>query len=213
MRPHPRRAGVHVVLAAVALAGCGGEPGPDHREWRVSSGDWRGTRYSSLDQIDRNDVRGLEPAWIFRTGDMRQAPASIIECTPIVIDGTMYLTTPRLKVVELEARGLPPTGTFNIGGPLVTVGGLVFIGAAMDEPFHAYDAETGALLWEYQMDAGGYARPATFEVDGRQHLVIAAGGGGKPETRPGDACYCFALPGGQGAGEGARSRSRLGASR
>jgi quinoprotein glucose dehydrogenase len=94
----------------------------------------------------------------------------------------------------LAARGLPATGTFNIGGPLVTAGGLVFIGAAMDERFHAYDAATGALLWEHGLDAGGYASPATFEVDGRQYVVIAAGGGGKPETRPGDAYYCFALP-------------------
>jgi len=94
----------------------------------------------------------------------------------------------------LEARGLPPTGTFNIGGPLVTAGGLVFIGAAMDERFHAFDAETGKLLWQFQMDAGGYASPATFEVGGRQYVVIAAGGGGKPETRPGDSYYCFALP-------------------
>ena len=94
----------------------------------------------------------------------------------------------------LEARGLPPTGTFNIGGPLVTAGGLVFIGAAMDERFHAFDAATGKLLWEFQMDAGGYASPATFEADGRQYVVIAAGGGGKPETRPGNAYYCFALP-------------------
>jgi quinoprotein glucose dehydrogenase len=95
---------------------------------------------------------------------------------------------------ELEARGLPPTGTFNIGGPLVTAGGLVFIGAAMDERFHAFDAASGKLLWEYPMDAGGYASPATFEADGRQFVVIAAGGGGKPETRPGNAYYCFALP-------------------
>ena len=94
----------------------------------------------------------------------------------------------------LEARGLPATGTFNIGGPLVTAGKLVFIGAAMDERFHAFDAETGKLLWEYQMEAGGYASPATFEADGRQYVVIAAGGGGKPETRPGNAYYCFALP-------------------
>jgi quinoprotein glucose dehydrogenase len=94
----------------------------------------------------------------------------------------------------LEALGLPPTGTFNIGGPLVTAGGLVFIGAAMDERFHAFDAATGKLLWEFQMDAGGYASPATFEADGRQYVVIAAGGGGKPETRPGNAYYCFALP-------------------
>jgi quinoprotein glucose dehydrogenase len=100
---------------------------------------------------------------------------------------------------ELAARGLPPTGTFNIGGPLVTAGGLVFIGASMDERFHAYDADNGRLLWEYSMDAGGYASPATFEVEGRQYVVIAAGGGGKPETRPGDAYYCFALPRGSRA--------------
>lgn len=95
---------------------------------------------------------------------------------------------------ELEARGLPPTGTFNMGGPLATAGGLIFIGAAMDERFHAYDSDTGKLLWQYQLDAGGYASPSTFEVSGRQYVVIAAGGGGKPETKPGDAYYCFALP-------------------
>jgi len=93
----------------------------------------------------------------------------------------------------LEKRGLPPTGTFNIGGPIVTAGGLVFIGAAMDERFHAFDKATGKLLWEFQMEAGGYATPATFEIKGRQYVVIAAGGGGKPETRPGNAYYCFAL--------------------
>ena len=95
----------------------------------------------------------------------------------------------------LEAKGVPPTGTFNIGGPLVTAGGLVFIGAAMDERFHAFDKATGKLLWEFQMDAGGYATPATYEINGRQHVIIAAGGGGKPETQPGNAYYCFALPG------------------
>jgi quinoprotein glucose dehydrogenase len=95
---------------------------------------------------------------------------------------------------KLEARGEPPTGTFNIGGPLVTKGGLVLIGAAMDERFHAYDKESGDLLWEYQMESGGYASPATYEIDGRQYVIIAAGGGGKPGTKKGDAYYCFALP-------------------
>jgi quinoprotein glucose dehydrogenase len=94
----------------------------------------------------------------------------------------------------LEAKGIPPTGTFNIGGPLVTAGGLVFIGAAMDERFHAFDKSTGKLLWEFQMEAGGYATPATYGIKDRQYVVIAAGGGGKPETKPGNAFYCFALP-------------------
>jgi quinoprotein glucose dehydrogenase len=95
---------------------------------------------------------------------------------------------------KLEAQGIPPTGTFNIGGPLVTAGGLVFIGAAMDERFHAFDKSTGKLLWEYQMEAGGYATPATYSINGRQYIVIAAGGGGKPGTKAGNAYYCFALP-------------------
>ena len=95
---------------------------------------------------------------------------------------------------KLEQRGVSPTGTFNIGGPVVTRGGLVFIGAAMDERFHAFDKYTGELLWEHQMNAGGYATPATYMLDGRQFVVIAAGGGGKPGTRKGDAFYCFALP-------------------
>ncbi|MCB1094346.1 MAG: PQQ-binding-like beta-propeller repeat protein [Verrucomicrobiae bacterium] len=95
---------------------------------------------------------------------------------------------------ELEVQDHPPTGTFNMGGPIVTAGRLIFIGASMDERFHAYDQETGKLLWEYQLPAGAYATPATFEINGKQFIAIAAGGGGKPGTRSGDAIYCFALP-------------------
>jgi quinoprotein glucose dehydrogenase len=108
--------------------------------------------------------------------------------------GKVKWTVPLGTYPKLEKRGEPPTGTFNIGGPLVTKGGLVFIGAAMDERFHAFDKDTGELLWEYQMESGGYASPATYEIDGRQFIVIAAGGGGKPGTKKGDNYYCFALP-------------------
>lgn len=115
--------------------------------------------------------------------------------TAINLDqGTFNWQVPLGTYPELEKRGEPPTGTFNMGGSLVTAGGLVFIGAAMDERFHAYDKETGRLLWEFQMEAGGYATPSTYEVDGRQFVVIAAGGGGKPGTKPGNAYYGFALP-------------------
>lgn len=93
----------------------------------------------------------------------------------------------------LEARGESPTGTFNMGGPIVTAGGLVFIGGSMDERFRAFDIETGKVLWEFQMDAGGYATPATYSWKGRQYVVIAAGGGGKPGTKAGGKYYCFAL--------------------
>ncbi len=94
----------------------------------------------------------------------------------------------------LEQRGEPPTGTFNIGGPIVTAGGLVFIGATRDERLRAFDKRTGRVLWEHQLDAGAYATPATYAIDGEQYLVVAAGGGGKAETKAGNAYWCFKLP-------------------
>jgi quinoprotein glucose dehydrogenase len=94
---------------------------------------------------------------------------------------------------ELTARGIPPTGAENYGGPIVTAGGLVFIGASKDEMFRAFDRHTGQMLWQTQLPAGGYATPATYEVEGRQFVVIACGGG-KMGTKSGDAYVAFALP-------------------
>ncbi|AOS43169.1 Quinoprotein glucose dehydrogenase [Lacunisphaera limnophila] len=94
---------------------------------------------------------------------------------------------------ELMAQGLPPTGTENYGGPLLTAGGLLFIGATKDEHFRAFDPKTGRELWRVKLPAGGYATPATYEVDGRQYVVIACGGG-KMGTKSGDAYVAFALP-------------------
>lgn len=109
-------------------------------------------------------------------------------------DGEIRWQVPLGTYLELEARGVPPTGTFNMGGSVVTAGGLVFIAAAMDERIRAFDKATGELLWQADLPAGGYATPATYEVDGRQYVVIAAGGGGKPGTAPGDRYVAFALP-------------------
>ena len=64
----------------------------------------------------------------------------------------------------------------------------------MDEKFRAFDKTTGELLWEYQLPAGGYAAPCTYTVNGRQYVVIAAGGGGKARTKVADAYVAFALP-------------------
>ena len=94
---------------------------------------------------------------------------------------------------ELMAQGLPPTGTENYGGPVVTAGGVIFIGASKDEHFRAFDRKTGRELWKTKLPAGGYATPATYEVDGRQFVVIACGGG-KMGTKSGDAYVAFALP-------------------
>ena len=95
---------------------------------------------------------------------------------------------------ELTKRGVPQTGTETFGGTIVTAGGLVFIGGTTDEQFRAYDTRTGKVLWEHQLKAGGYATPATYTVNGRQYVVIAAGGAGKLRTKAGDEFVAFALP-------------------
>lgn len=95
---------------------------------------------------------------------------------------------------ELTARGIPPTGTQNMGGSVVTAGGLLFIGATQDEKFRAFDKKNGKILWQAELPAGGYASPCTYEVKGKQYVLIAAGGGGKPRTKAGDAFVAFALP-------------------
>jgi quinoprotein glucose dehydrogenase len=109
-------------------------------------------------------------------------------------EGELVWQKPLGHYPGLERVNGQPSGTFNIGGPLVTGGGLVFIGAAMDEKFRAFDAASGEILWEHTLDAGAYATPATFQRNGRQYVVVAAGGGGKPGTRSGDGWWCFSLP-------------------
>src|SRR5207248_11619694 len=87
---------------------------------------------------------------------------------------------------ELTARGIPRTGTENFGGTIVTAGGLVFIGGSKDEKFHAFDKSSGKLLWEFKLDADGYATPCTYLVKDRQNVVIAADDGGKHRKKQAD---------------------------
>lgn len=94
---------------------------------------------------------------------------------------------------ELTANGVPPTGTENYGGPVVTAGGLVFIAASRDEHIRAFDRKTGKELWKAKLPSAGYATPATYSVNGRQYVVIACGGG-KIGTKSGDTYVAFALP-------------------
>src|SRR3984893_7058165 len=95
---------------------------------------------------------------------------------------------------ELAAKGMKNTGSENYGGPIVTAGGLVFIGAtSFDKKFHAFDKSTGKLLWETTLPAAGNATPATYEVSGRQYVVIAAGGGKDPKSPSGGVYVAFAL--------------------
>lgn len=91
-------------------------------------------------------------------------------------------------------RGIPPTGTENLGGTIVTAGGLVFVGGTKDEKFCAFDKTTGKVLWETTLPAAGYATPATYEVKGNQFVVSAVGGGGKLATKARDEFVAFAFP-------------------
>ena len=86
----------------------------------------------------------------------------------------------------------PNLGSPNLGGPIVTAGGLVFIGATLEHAFRAFDVETGHELWKASLPAGARATPMTYEAGGRQFVVIAAGGGGP--FGAGDAIVAFALP-------------------
>lgn len=97
---------------------------------------------------------------------------------------------------ELLARGIPPTGTPNLGGSIVTAGGLVFIGGSMDSRFRAFDTRTGRILWETKLEASGHATPMTFlgRKTGKQFVVIAASGGGYFSRTVSDTVDAFALP-------------------
>jgi mono/diheme cytochrome c family protein len=96
---------------------------------------------------------------------------------------------------ELAAQGMKDTGTENYGGPIVTAGGLVFIGATIfDRKMHAFDSHTGKLLWQATLPFAGHATPATYMLDGKQYVVIAAGGGRDPKWSSGGVYIAFALP-------------------
>jgi len=87
-------------------------------------------------------------------------------------------------------------GTPNMGGPIVTAGGVVFIAAAMDNYLRAFDIDSGEELWKGRLPAGGQATPMTYRLreGGKQYVVIAAGGHGRMGTTLGDYIVAFALP-------------------
>ncbi len=96
---------------------------------------------------------------------------------------------------ELADAGLSNTGTENYGGPVLTAGGLLFIGAtSFDDRIRAFDASSGQLLWEYKLPFAGLATPAVYMVDGKEYVVIAASGGRNPKEPPGGLYIAFALP-------------------
>ncbi|MEZ5292780.1 MAG: pyrroloquinoline quinone-dependent dehydrogenase [Vicinamibacterales bacterium] len=109
-------------------------------------------------------------------------------------EGTIRWRIPLGEVPELAAKGMTNTGSDNYGGPIVTASGILFIGATnFDRKFRAFDAATGALLWETTLPAAGNATPSTYVRNGRQFVVIACGGG-KNGAPSGSSVVAFALP-------------------
>jgi quinoprotein glucose dehydrogenase len=86
------------------------------------------------------------------------------------------------------------TGAINLGGPMMTGGGVVFSSATIEPVLHAFDSESGKELWNYELPAGAQATPMTYTLNGKQYLVIAAGGHGKLASKMGDYVIAFTLP-------------------
>ncbi|MDH5396910.1 MAG: PQQ-binding-like beta-propeller repeat protein [Cyclobacteriaceae bacterium] len=107
--------------------------------------------------------------------------------------GEIKWKVPLGEFEELTAKGIPKTGMENYGGPVVTAGGLVFIAATKDKYLRAFDKDTGEEVWRYKLPFASLATPATYEVGGKQYLVLASGGGKNTKER-GDVYMAFALP-------------------
>lgn len=85
-------------------------------------------------------------------------------------------------------------GSISLGGPSCTAGGLTFVAATMDGHLRAFETATGKLLWKSQLPVSAHAAPMSYELDGKQYVLICAGGHGKAGTPLGDAVVAFALP-------------------
>ena len=148
-----------------------------------------------------NRELSTEPEWVFagyrRFLDQQQRPAIKPPWATLnAIDlnaGEIVWKVTLGDWPELSVGGRPATGAEAYGGPIVTASGLIFIGATRDERFRVFDTRDGDLLWETNLPAAGFATPITYALDGKQYVVIAAGGG-KVGTKSSDAYVAFALP-------------------
>ncbi|WP_031527195.1 outer membrane protein assembly factor BamB family protein [Dyadobacter crusticola] len=139
---------------------------------------YQSTGYNKF--LDANGLPAISPPW----GTLNAIDLNT---------GKYLWKIPFGEVESLKAKGAPVTGTENYGGPVVTASGLLFIAATKDGKFRVFDKNNGKLLWETMLPAAGFATPATYEVNGKQFVVIACGGT-KLGTRKGNQYVAFALP-------------------
>lgn len=165
--------------------------------------------YLESDSEDAQDMAASQPGRYAQIAPFFEDPFGVPAISPPwgtfnAIDlnkGEILWKVPLGEYPQLVAKGIRNTGAKNFGGPILTAGGILFIAATPDEKIRAFDKYTGQVLWEYKLPAGGYATPSTYSIEGRQYVVIAAGGGGKLGTKHGDSILAFALPANETGGE------------
>jgi quinoprotein glucose dehydrogenase len=160
--------------------------------------------------FDRAEARRQIERWDFQYTHMEGTPYIMrrrillspggLPCTPppfgalVAVSLGTGRTLWSVPLGTMAPKGATPAewGSANLGGPITTAGGLVFIGATLDRAVRAFDIETGKELWKAELVAGARATPMTYSHGGRQFVVIAAGGGGR--FGKGDEIVAFALP-------------------
>jgi quinoprotein glucose dehydrogenase len=141
----------------------------------------------------RYNVSGYPKFYDYEGYPANKPPWGTLNCIDLN-SGKLLWKVPLGEYPALTAQGVKLTGTENYGGAIVTAGGLVFCAGTRDHKIRAFDKDTGAELWSSKLPWVGSAPPATYQVNGRQYIVIAATGGNKLGTPYGDAYIAFALP-------------------
>lgn len=150
----------------------------DKKEVSNDPPDFRISGYTKF--LDKDGLPAIRPPW----GTLNAIDLNTGEYVWTKVFGTYP---------ELEAKGIPQTGSESYGGPVITKSGLLFIAGTKDKKFRVYSKASGELLWETTLPAAGFATPSTYEVNGRQYVVIACGGT-KLGADKGDSYVAFALP-------------------
>jgi len=131
--------------------------------------------------VDQNGYPGVKPPW----GTLNAINLN---------SGRIEWKVPLGEYEELTKAGVPATGTENFAATITTAGGLVICAGTPDRKIRAFNSGSGAKLWEFKLPYAAYAQPATYEIAGKQYVVIAATGGGKLASAAGDTWIAFSLP-------------------